>query len=127
MSDAKTRTLAAFDEFMDSMASLRANIEDCGDCLVPQWISVKDRKPGPDDMPMLAYDAARNAWGLWREFLPLDYTHWVPLSELKPVEGVEPAPRKTGWNSIDDPQPDGSPRYTVTHWAPLPEPPKEDI
>ena len=58
-----------------------------------EWISVEDRKPPimPDDHWILTYDDVGGHWytalfsyeGEWvsAEYLPLHFTHWVPLDK----------------------------------------------
>ena len=65
------------------------------------WISVKDRLPGCDDGVVLAIAEYDDGWCTvlaWRN-------------------------EKTGWDTDDPLFEDG---MEVTHWMPLPEPPKED-
>lgn len=63
---------------------------------VPQWISVKDRVPEPDENPVLAGNAklgyVNMAWyhngkGIWEtpSGFSCSFTHWMPLP--KPPKG----------------------------------------
>lgn len=63
---------------------------------VPQWISVKDRLPEPDENPVLAGNAelgiVNMAWyhrskGIWEtpSGFSCSFTHWMPLP--KPPKG----------------------------------------
>ena len=87
--------------------ALNIAITAMGRSVQPRWISVKERLPG-DEKPVLVY------YGFWRK------------------ENAGTALRYTGTLSYFrfDPQPHWQHESTgliVTHWMPLPEPPKEEV
>lgn len=67
---------------------------------VPQWISVKDRLPEPDENPVIAgcepfnmvfmswYDSQTKRWELPSKFA-CEVTHWMPTSSLPRMDGAE--------------------------------------
>jgi hypothetical protein len=67
---------------------------------VPQWISVKDRLPEPDENPVIAgcepfnmvfmswYDSKTKLWELPSKFA-CEVTHWMPTSSLPRMDGAE--------------------------------------
>lgn len=67
---------------------------------VPQWISVKDRLPEPDENPVLAgcepfnmvfmawYCSQRKRWELPSK-IDCEVTHWMPTSSLPRMDGAE--------------------------------------
>lgn len=67
---------------------------------VPQWISVKDRLPEPDENPVIAgcepfnvvfmawYDSKTKRWELPSKFA-CEVTHWIPTSSLPRMDGAE--------------------------------------
>lgn len=66
----------------------------------PQWISVKDRLPEPDENPVIAgcepfnivfmswYDSKTKRWELPSKFA-CEATHWMPTSSLPRMDGAE--------------------------------------
>lgn len=67
---------------------------------VPQWISVKDRLPEPDENPVIAgcepfnmvfmawYDSKAKRWELPSKFA-CEVTHWMLTSSLPRMDGAE--------------------------------------
>lgn len=67
---------------------------------VPQWISVKDRLPEPDENPVIAgcepfnlvfmswYDSKTKRWELPSKFA-CEVTHWMLTSSLPRKDGAE--------------------------------------
>lgn len=67
---------------------------------VPQWISVKDRLPEPDENPVIAgcepfnmifmswYDSKTKRWELPSKFA-CEVTHWMLTSSLPRMDGAE--------------------------------------
>lgn len=67
---------------------------------VPQWISVKDRLPEPDENPVIAgcepfnmvfmawYDSKTKLWELPSKFA-CEVTHWMLTSSLPRMDGAE--------------------------------------
>lgn len=67
---------------------------------VPQWISVKDRLPEPDENPVLAgcepfnmvfmawYHSKTKRWELPSKFV-CEVTHWMLTSSLPRMDGAE--------------------------------------
>jgi hypothetical protein len=85
------------------------------------WISVKDR-PSPSRADPLAMLDTRYLVCLETAVMP-----GLPLPNRYVAVGWTDGKGRwyaDGWR--DNPMPDGSPRYTVTHWAPLPEPPSSE-
>lgn len=67
-----------------------------------EWISVKDRLPGGKGMYLVAYHPC----------------YWAHVQEDKTLVGIDTFMGKTTWAKR---------KYQrVTHWMPLPEPPKEE-
>lgn len=70
---------------------------------VPQWISVKDRLPEPDENPVIAgcepfnmifmswYDSKTKRWELPSKFA-CEVTHWMLTSSLPRMDGAEADP-----------------------------------
>ena len=80
----------------------------------PKWISVNERLPEPDrEILLIAHG--------WKErLLYIGYLHHMSAetSWLTGITSKESEWLIYGWSYIKEP--------TVTHWMPLPEPPKED-
>nr|DAE54283.1 MAG TPA: Protein of unknown function (DUF551) [Caudoviricetes sp.] len=67
---------------------------------IPQWISVKDRLPEPDENPVIAgcepfnmvfmawYHSKTKRWELPSRFV-CEVTHWMPTSSLPRMDGAE--------------------------------------
>ena len=67
---------------------------------VPQWISVKDRLPEPDENPVIAgceplnvvfmawYHSEAKRWELPSK-IACEVTHWMPTSSLPRMDGAE--------------------------------------
>lgn len=67
---------------------------------VPQWISVKDRLPEPDENPVIAgcepfdmifmsrYDSKTKRWELPSKFA-CEVTHWMLTSSMPRMDGAE--------------------------------------
>mgnify|MGYP004656944427 CR=1 FL=1 len=67
---------------------------------VPQWISVKDRLPEPDENPVIAgcepfnmvfmawYHSKTKRWELPSRFF-CEVTHWMPTSSMPRMDGAE--------------------------------------
>lgn len=77
-----------------------------------EWISVKDRLPEvpTDSFPYAkTYPVVVRKFGNHREVMYMEYASYIFKGEIISL---------WKWNSLNAP-------YEVTHWIPLPEPPKE--
>ena len=92
------------DELLDSVETLDNLTDMLMEC-VPQWISVKERLPEPETEVIAAFDDGY-VWAMWQK--------WSLTDEYE--EGESP---------FDYYKDVGAGIHTVTHWMPLPEPPKE--
>lgn len=85
-------------EAADALEQLQAE-NDMLKSQVPRWISVEERKPASSDNPILIYKAVNdrnnNIGTAWYS----SFHGWIPTN--------------------------GTKIYGVTHWMPLPQPPKE--
>lgn len=89
------------------------NLKNAPAVSVPQWISVKDRLPEPDENPVLAGNAelgiVNMAWyhrskGIWEtpSGFSCSFTHWMPLPEPPKGETMaEYIKRETVINHLD--------------------------
>ena len=94
--------LIAYNEFWEKSAITAKEIIDKE---LPKWISVKERLPEPETEVLAAFDDGY-VWAMWQK--------WSLTDEYE--EGESP---------FDYYKDVGAGLHTVTHWMPLPEPPKE--
>lgn len=76
------------------------NLKNAPAVSVPQWISVKDRLPEPDENPVIAgceplnvvfmawYHSKAKRWELPSK-IACEVTHWMPTSSLPRMDGAE--------------------------------------
>lgn len=98
---------SAFEELGGESEIIAEAFEDLADELegfpavsVPQWISVKDRLPEPDENPVLAgcepfnmvfmawYHRKTNRWELPSKVV-CEVTHWIPTSSMPRMDGAD--------------------------------------
>ena len=87
----------------EAYEDLASELEDFPAVSVPQWISVKDRLPEPDENPVIAgcepfnmifmswYDSKTKRWELPSKFA-CEVTHWMLTSSLPRMDGAEADP-----------------------------------
>ena len=110
MKDMEKRMAKTEEEFLSIDDSILGEIPFCADYLlangvtVQEWISVKDRLPEDDEVVLIACKIGKMFVGY--------HKHLFPGCEVWRILTARDSTKKI--------------TYTVTHWMPLPEPPKED-
>ena len=77
-----------------------------------EWISVKDRLPEFDTPVMIILGGSFHSKNIWLMLRDNDYDGWLWSEHISGCIND-----KDNYEASDD--------YAVTHWMPLPEPPKE--
>lgn len=76
----------------------------------PRWISVEERLP-EDDQNVIVFVQH-----------PISGHHWLQIAHMLRAMGMDECQDDEWW--VDS---TGEVVYYITHWMPLPEPPKEDL